>query len=210
MRIGLAAVAAVAVVGVAGCTSDQPTYGAASAGPTLSAEPTTPDAVPSAAPSVTESSTRERVRPCVFSTGEIAKVLGLPVRPAVRTVRGPSVVCTWRSTVEPVVPAWRGTDPVTHWDDGIVTITRTDSAHYDALVSEVVSLAHRQKATGRHPLPGVGGDAFAIGASVSGVPIWHAVALAHGQAVAIEVSGADSHASQATVSDFLLTVADEG
>ena len=207
MRISLAA-AAVVVVGVAGCSSDKRSYGASSAGPTISAQPSTP-APASTQPSATESARLVRGRLCLFSAAQVARILGLPVRPAEFAVDGPLVVCTWRSTVKPVVPPWRRTDPVTHWDDGIVTITRTDPAHYDALVSRVVSLARRQKATGRHPLPGVGSGAFAIGASVSGVPLWHAVALDHGRAFAVEVSGADSRSSQATVSDFALTVVDQ-
>jgi hypothetical protein len=91
-----------------------------------------------------------------------------------------------------------------NWDDGIVTITRGDARNYTHLAKRVMALAKPKKATGRQDLPSIGAGAFAIGASVSGVPIWHAVGLQNDVAVAVEVSGAESNSSIATVSQFLL------
>jgi hypothetical protein len=135
-------------------------------------------------------------------------MLGLAVGPATRTEQGPFTVCTWKATNPPAVPSWRKGDPVTRWDDGLVTITTGNAGHYTELVNQVRSLARQQNATGRQDLSWVGNGAFAVGASVSGVPIWHAVAAHKGRVVAVEVTGADSKSSIATVSGFLLSVLD--
>jgi hypothetical protein len=102
------------------------------------------------------------------------------------------------------VPSWRQGDPVLDIDDGIVTITRGRANHYADLEQSVTDVAVAQRATGRQELTNVGGSfAFAIGASVSGVPIWKAVAVDGEAVVAVEVSGAESNSSLAVVADFL-------
>jgi hypothetical protein len=151
---------------------------------------------------------RKRVTPCLFSDAEVAHVLGLAVLPATRTRQGTYLVCTWKSRDKPAVPSWRRGDPVLRWDDGLVTITRGPAASYPDLADRVVALAKEQKATGRHDLPSAGEGGFAIGGSVSGVPLWHAVAVHHDQVVAVEVSGAGSRSGIAAVTDFLLTALD--
>jgi hypothetical protein len=54
------------------------------------------------------------------------------------------------------------------------------------------------------------GWTFALGASVSGVPIWNAATLQGDLMTAVEVSGAQSKSSVATVTDFLVEVLARG
>jgi hypothetical protein len=140
----------------------------------------------------------------LFTTAEINEVLGLDVARAIESKHGPYVVCTWKAKEEPEVPAWRRSDPVSQWDDGVVSITRGQAKDYADLARKVTALAEKKKAMGRQDLTWMGGGAFAIGASVSGVPLWHAVATHDGLVTAVEVSGATSKSSVASVSDFLL------
>ena len=93
---------------------------------------------------------------------------------------------------------------------GIVTITRADGAQYAALEKKIVAIAQAKKARGRKELEGVGDRAFAIGASVSGVPIWNAAVLHSGLLTGVEVSGAKSKSSIATVKDFLIEILARG
>ena len=208
MRVrGALAVGVAMVLGVAGCAQRQETYGAGSAGPTVSSTPSVRPVAPTTA-AATSAPPRPKRSPCLFSDADITDLLGLAVLPGTRTRQGSTVVCTWKAKDEPAVPRWRRSDPVTRWDDGLVTITRAPATHYTDVADRVVALARLQKATGRQELPSAGEGGFAIGASVSGVPIWHAVAVHHGQVVAVEVSGAGTQSSLATVSDFLLTALD--
>jgi hypothetical protein len=105
----------------------------------------------------------------------------------------------------------RKEDPVAEFEGGLVTIRRAPASAYGDLVRNVEAEAKSQKAAGRQDLSWIGNGAFAIGASVSGVPIWRAVAQ-HGRLVtAVQVSGARSKSSVATVGDFLTwTIARSG
>jgi hypothetical protein len=67
----------------------------------------------------------------------------------------------------------------------------------------VTAVAEAKGAGGRQELTHLYPGGFAVGASVSGVPLWTAVALHEDAVIAVEVSGADSRSSIATVSDFL-------
>jgi hypothetical protein len=147
--------------------------------------------------------------PCaLFSTQEVSRVLGLEVRQVERSRQGVYVVCTWRAKNEPKVPSWRRGDPVTETDDGIVTITRAAARYFNDLERQVTATARRRNADAREDLYGIGLGAFAIGGSVSGVPIWNAVARHDEHVTAVEVSGADSRSGIATIKDFLaLTIA---
>jgi hypothetical protein len=196
------------VLGSAACANEPVGFGASTAGPTLTS---TPSESPEAAPSTpaTAATHGTSASPCgLFTRAEITKVLGLAVRRAVPSRQGPYVRCTWRAEKLPAVPSWRRSDPVTRWDDGIVTITSGDAKHYTPLATSVTALAERQRATGRKELTWIGSGAFAIGGSISGVPIWHAIAVHRGRVTAVEVSGAGSRSSVATVGDFLFSTLD--
>lgn len=204
VRIWLA-LAAVAL-GTPACAAEQRSYGTPTAGPTRTSTPSPrPDVQPSPAPHRSASRRSTSASVCdLFTTAEISRWLGLAVAHGASRSREGYRVCTWRALDAPTVPAWRVGDPVLDIDNGIVTITRGRASRYADLEEAVTDVAVAQGAAGRQELFQVGGSfAFAIGASVSGVPIWKAVALDGEAVVAVEVSGADSNSSLATVSDFL-------
>jgi len=147
----------------------------------------------------------------LFSTAGVTGVLGLDVSAVEKTKEGPSTVCTWRAKERAETPAWRKEDPVANFEGGLVTIRQAPASAYVDLVRKVEDEANSQKAAGRQELSWIGNGAFAIGASVSGVPIWRAVALHGGLVTAVQVSGARSKSSVATVSDLLMsTIARSG
>jgi hypothetical protein len=179
-----------------GCASEEPTtYGPTVAGPTKTS-------APSPAPSVPEMTVAEEpiIRKtgaalcAMFSTAEISELLGLPVKKVVVSKRGPYSVCTWKA-VE---------------GEGIASITRGDGNLYTAYEKEIVAEANRKKARGRKDLEGVGQVAFAIGASVSGVPNWYAAVLQDGYVTGIQLAGAGSTASIATAKGFMIEILTRG
>jgi hypothetical protein len=196
------------ILASAGCGRDETTFGATTAGPTKTSAP---EAAPTRAPRSHAPTPAPAARTSVcelFTAAEITRVLGLAVSEVAQTREGPYTVCTWRAKKASVTPAWRETDPVAEFEGGLVTVRRGGNRQYDDLARTVKAQARSQDAAGRQDLAWLGNGAFAIGASVSGVPIWRAVAP-HGEWVtAVQVSGARSEASVATASDFLmLTIA---
>jgi hypothetical protein len=209
MRTTIALASAIGLIlGLASCANEPVGFGATTAGPTMTSPPSeSPEAAPSTP--ATASTPGTSASPCgLFTRAEITKVLGLAVRRAVPSRPGHYLRCTWKAQQKPAVPSWRRSDPVTNWDDGIVTITSGDVKRYGELAKRVTALAGRQRATGRKELTWIGPGAFAIGGSISGVPIWHAIAVHHGRVIAVEVSGAESRSSVAVVGDFLFSTLD--
>ena len=209
MRTTIALASAIGLVlGLAACANEPVGFGATTAGPTLTSAPSeSAEAAPRTPATATTPGTS--ASPCgLFTQAEITKVLGLAVHRPVPSRPGPYLRCTWKAQRKPRVPSWRRSDPVTKWDDGIVTITSGDAKHYAALAKRVTTLAERQRATGRKELTWIGSGAFAVGGSISGVPIWHAIAVHSGRVTAVEVSGAGSRSSVATVGDFLFSTLD--
>jgi hypothetical protein len=183
---------------VSGCAGEEPTtYGPTSAGPTTRPETTEPEPEISL-PEIEEPTLAAAKSLCeMFSTAEISARLGLPVRKAVARKRGPYSVCTW-TAVKPVDGG------------GVVTITRADAGQYAAFSRDLIAEAGSRKARGRKQLEGVGDEGFAIGASVSGVPIWYA-AVVHGDLLSgVQLSGAGSKASVGTIKAFMIEVLARG
>jgi hypothetical protein len=137
----------------------------------------------------------------LFTTAEITDRLGLEVSKGTAVKSGPYSVCTWKTTkaVNARVPG-----------GGIVTITRADGRYYRDFEKKVTAVAKAQKAHGRRDLQRIGDTAFALGASVSGVPIWHAATLQGDLMTAVELSGAKSKSSVGTITDFLIEVLARG
>jgi len=198
-----------AVLGLAlvltGCAAEETrTYGPTTAGPTKTSGPRTSS--PTEAPT-SEDPALAPVRVTgaalceLFSTAEIGDVLGLAVGKVVVSKQGAYSVCTWKTTkaVNAKVPG-----------GGIVTITRADGGRYAEYSKKITAIAQAKKARGRKVLEGVGDQAFAIGASVSGVPIWNAAVLQGGLLTGVEVSGAKSKASIATVKAFMIEILARG
>lgn len=208
MKLTAALALAAVLAGTASCAGEQAGYGPTTAGPTITASPSAsppePLAVEEPAPRRPRPTRRPVTSLCqLFTTAEVTRWLGLPVASGTPNTEGPYRVCSWRALEPPRVPDWRVGDPVLEHDDGIVTITLGRAADYVVLGERVVNLAEGKRASGRQDLPKIGAGAFAVGASVSGVPIWNAVALHEDTVVAVEVSGADSRSSIATVTEFL-------
>ncbi|WBQ02245.1 DUF3558 family protein [Kribbella sp. CA-293567] len=187
-----------AVLSVAGCAAGEPTtYGPTTAGPTV--RPKTSAPVPEDTLPAIEEETEAPPKPLceMFTTAEISATLGLPVRKAVMSKGGGYVTCTW-ATVKPVD------------GPGAVSITRGDGALYPAYSQKVIAEAKAKKARGRKLLEGVGDQGFAIGASVSGVPIWYAVVEHAGVLTGVQTSGAGSKASVGTIKEFMIEVLARG
>jgi hypothetical protein len=200
------------ILGSSSCASENKTFGVTTAGPTKTSAPeSTPVPVP-APQEPPARATTARVSVCkLFSTADVTGVLGLDVSAVEKTKEGPSTVCTWRAKERAETPAWRKEDPVATFEGGLVTVRQAPASAYGDLVRKVEDEANSQKAAGRQELSWIGNGAFAIGASVSGVPIWRAVALHGGLVTAVQVSGARSKSSVATVSDLLMsTIARSG
>ena len=201
----------VLILGSAGCSGEDKTFGVTTAGPTKTSAPeSTPVPVPT--PKAPAPAASPKTPVCeLFSTEDVTGVLGPEVTEVAKTSEGPYTVCTWRAKNAADTPAWREEDPVAEFEGGLVTIRRGPASAYGDLARTVEEEARSQKAAGRHELSWLGNGAFAIGASVSGVPIWRAVAQHDGVVTAVQVSGARSRSSVATVGDFLtLTIARSG
>jgi hypothetical protein len=187
---------AVAAAVLTGCAAAEPTtYGATVAGPTITNKSSAP------APQPTLPADEQPVNRVtgeslcgLFSSAEIGATLGLPVGKVAVSKDGPYSVCTWKST--------KG--------GGTVTITRADGNYYAAFEKKIAAAAQARKARGRKELEGIADEAFAIGASVSGVPIWYGAALLGGVLTGIEVSGAGSKASIATAKGFMIEILARG
>ena len=194
------------MVGTAGCAGETQSFGVTSAGPTKSA---TRAAEPAGRTASERPERRAQPRRTpstlceLFPTGQVTSWLGLSVRPGRLSSRGRFQTCTWRAAESPRVPSWRVGDPVLATDDGIVTITRGPVDGYSTLAERITATARAKKASSTKDLTQFGTGAFAIGASVSGVPIWKAVAIDGSFVVAVEMSGADSRSSVARVGEFL-------
>ncbi|MEV6286872.1 hypothetical protein [Kribbella sp. NPDC051770] len=196
MRAGV--VVAAALIGVlAGCAASEPTaYGPTVAGPTKTSSKQDAPALPE--PTIDEGEPPiVRVsgsRLCqLFTSAEISERLGLKVGKVVASTPGRYSRCVWKSA--------KG--------DGIVSITRGSGADYEALKQQYIAEATKEKARGRKEL-GVGQIGFAIGASVSGVPNWRAASVESGLLTGVQMSGAGSLASAATIKIFMIEVLARG
>ena len=194
MRVVSTIAVAVAAVVLTGCAAEEPTtYGPTVAGPTLRDKPSKPTAPPSLPEDeqpvarVTGKTLCDR-----FSTAEISATLGLRIGKVAVSKQGPYFVCTWKSA------------------HGVVSITRADGKYYTDFEKRIVAAAKARKARGRKELEGIADKAFAIGASVSGVPIWYGAALLGGLLTGIEISGAGSKASIATAKGFMIEILARG
>ncbi|MDX6283670.1 MAG: hypothetical protein QOH03_4741 [Kribbellaceae bacterium] len=187
-----------AVLLVAGCAAEEPTtYGPTTAGPTVRPKTSAP-VDESTLPPIEEESTAPPKQLCeIFSTKEISATLGLAVRNAVTSKNGPYITCTW-TTVKPVE------------GPGVVTITRGDGSLYTAFSQKMVGEAKAKKARGKKELEGVGDQGFAIGASVSGIPIWYAAVEHAGVLTGVNISGAGSKASVGTIKAFMIEILARG
>ena len=198
MSRGLLALAVLTLL-LAGCgTSEPKAYGPATAGPTKTPKKST--SVPAGVdtlPAEHVYATGAAALCKLFTTAEITERLGLKVSNGTPAKSGPYSVCTWK-TIKPVVGG------------GVVTITRAEGKNFPDFEKEVTALAKTQKAHGRRQLKKVGDTAFALGASVSGVPIWHAVTLQGDLMTAVEMSGAKSKSSVGTITGFLIEVLARG
>ena len=191
------------LLGSAACGGERQTYGPTVAGPTQTSSPSRDDP-PTPALAVPRASQRRDVAVCeLFTNAEISTWLGLEVGRGVPSRAGGLRRCSWRAVDAPEVPPWRTGDPVLEFDDGTVSITRGRAEDYLALARRLTAEAQQKTADGVQELSGVGSGAFAVGASVSGVPIWSAVAMDGEVAVAVELSGAGSRSSVARVRRFL-------
>jgi hypothetical protein len=192
-----------------GCAAGEDvTYGAGEVGPSAGPDPTTARPEPEPAPEETEEASKQRSRDpeavCeLFTTAEVRDRLGLDVADGVLTRNGAERTCTWNATEKPRVPKWRIGDPVLAHDDGIVTVTTAPAAAYSEVSARVERTSRARGGSAHQKLDQFGPGAFAVGASVSGVPLWSAVARHEGRVVAVEVSGADSRSSVATIIEFL-------
>lgn len=183
---------------VAGCAAEEPTtYGPTTAGPSLRAKTSTPGPQPTL-PDY-EATTEATAKPLcsMFTTAEITAALGLPVRNVVAGKKGPYVTCTW-TTVKPVE------------GPGNITITRGVGAQYEAFSQQMIAEAKGKKARGKKQLEGVGDEGFAIGASVSGVPIWYAAVEHAGVLTGLQISGAGSKSSVGTLKAFMIEILARG
>ncbi|WP_328323096.1 DUF3558 domain-containing protein [Kribbella sp. NBC_00382] len=187
-----------AVLLVAGCAAEEPTtYGPTTAGPTIRPKTSAP-VDESTLPPIEEESTAPPKPLCeIFSTAEISTTLGLAVRKAVTSKNGPYITCTW-ATVKPVD------------GPGVVTITRGDGSLYTAYSQKMIGEAKAKKARGKKLLEGVGDQGFAIGASVSGIPIWYAAVEHAGVLTGVQLSGAGSKASVGTIKAFMIEILARG
>jgi hypothetical protein len=203
MSRGRLALAVVLILPLTACGASEPkAYGPTTAGPTKTSGPST------AAPADMASLAAERTQATgaaalcnLFTTAEITDRLGLEVSEGTAVKSGPYSVCTWKTTtaVNKRVPG-----------GGIVTITRADGRNYPDFEKKIRAVAKTKKAHGRRDLEGIGDTAFALGASVSGVPIWHAATLQGDLMMAAELSGAKSKSSVGTITDFLVEVLARG
>lgn len=193
-----ALVVAVALIGVlAGCAAGEPTtYGPTVAGPTKTSTPGAPLPPDPALDDPEEPVARVTGKTLcqLFTSAEISKALGLPVGKVVASRQGRYSRCVWKSA--------KG--------DGIVAITRGDGADYEALKQQFVAEATAAKARGRKDLAGVGDVGFAIGASVSGIPNWRAVAVNAGVLTGVQMSGEGSLAGLGTIKEFLIDLLARG
>jgi hypothetical protein len=202
MSRGLPALAVVLILLLTGCGASKPkAYGPTTAGPTKTSKPSTsgPTEVPSLPAEHIHATGAALCN--LFTTAEITDRLGLEVAKGTAVKSGPYSVCTWKTTaaVNKRVPG-----------GGIVTITRADGRNFPDFEKKITAAGKIKKAHGRRHLQGIGDTAFALGASVSGVPNWNAATLEGNLMTAVEVSGAKSKSSIATVTDFLVEVLARG
>jgi hypothetical protein len=198
---GPLAFAVVLILPLAACGASEPkAYGPTTAGPTKTSRPSTspPDDLPT--PVATRTHVIGAALCNLFTTAEITDRLGLEVSKGTAVKSGPYSVCTWKTTtaVNKRVPG----------GGGIVTITRADGKYYPDLEKKIRAVAKAKH--GHRHLAGIGDTAFALGALVSGVPIWNAATLQGNLMTAVEVSGAKSKSSVRTVTDFLVEVVARG
>jgi hypothetical protein len=204
--VGLLTLLAVAV---AGCGAAEPKeYGATDAGPTKVAKPLITDQPPPSDP------VAEDVGPKVvatsaglcklYTTDEIGTWIGRSVRAGKAGTGSSYASCVWNGTGKATKA--KGAPAVTT----VVSITRGEASAYDAYRKQIVALAKSRSAGGSQVVRGVGDEAFAIGASVKGIPIWYG-GTRHGDWMTIvEMSGGGTKAGVASVTEFLLDIIERG
>src|SRR5687768_13033931 len=90
-------VSGILVLGSAGCSSEDKTFGVATAGPTKT---TAPESTPAPVPTPTAQATaaKPKIPVCeLFSAADVTGVLGPEVTEVAKTSEGPYTVCTWRA-----------------------------------------------------------------------------------------------------------------
>lgn len=204
--------AAVVLLPLAGCGDDEPkSYGPTVAGPTRTSSPQTGKG-PADAPTTPGSQT---VAPKIvttgtalcklYSTADIAGRLGKPVGAGVPFKDGPYVGCAWKAGKSGDVQVKGGRVIPT-----VVTLTRGPARYYAAYQTKITALAKSRKASGDQVVRGIGDEAFAIGSSVKGVPIWYGGTRRGGWLTGVEMSGAKTKAGIVAVSDLLLDTLERG
>jgi hypothetical protein len=202
----------VLLVALVGCADEtQTTYGPTAAGPTRTTSRGTGPG-PAEAPSTPAAdATSPKVVPTgaavcsLYTTAQIAARLGRPIGTGVPFKDGPYVGCAWRAGKSGDAQVKGGRVIPT-----VVTITRAEAKHYQAYRGKTIALAKSRKAGGEQVMRGVGDDAFAIGASVKGVPIWYASTRKGDWLTGVEMSGAGSKAGIVAVTDLLLDILNRG
>lgn len=196
------------VAGAAGCGAAEPKeYGATQAGPTKVSKPLIADQPPrvedsgSDEPKVVTSSAGLCA---LYTEAQIEEFLGRPVREGRPGTSKTNASCTWPGTGKPVKT--KGSPPVPI----VVSITRAKATRYDAIHENTVAKAESRSAGGAQIIRGVGDEAFAIGASVKGVPIWYGGARHGDWMTVVEMSGGNTKAGVASVTEFLLDIIEHG
>ncbi len=182
-------------------------YGATEAGPTKVSKPLIADQPPPAddpaedEPKIVTSSAGL----CAMYTEEqIEEFIGRPVREGRPGTSKTNASCEWVGTGKPA--QGKGTPPI----PTVVSITRAKAARYDTIHSNVVDKAESRKAGGAQVVRGVGDQAFAIGASVKGIPIWYGGARHGDWMTVVEMSGGRTKAGVASVTELLLDIIEHG
>ncbi|MBM7791019.1 hypothetical protein [Tenggerimyces flavus] len=198
------------VAAAAACGVEEPKeYGATRAGPTKVSKPLIADQPPQ----VDDSAENEDEPKVVTSSAGLCKLytqeqigefLGRSVREGRPGTSKTSASCVWAGTGKPTKT--KGAPPVPI----VVSITRAKATRYDTIHANTVEMAESRSAGGAQVIRGVGDEAFAIGASVKGVPIWYGGARHGDWMTVVEMSGGNSKAGVVSVTEFLLDIIEHG
>jgi hypothetical protein len=186
------------------CAGDAKEYGATEAGPTKRAQPLVADKAPPAEEPGQKVVTTSAGLCELYTPAEIEERLGLPVHEG-KPVAGKSYAsCRWLGVGMPAEA--KGVRPV----PTVVSITRGKAGQYADYRASITAVAEQRSASGGQDLRGVGDEAYAIGASVKGIPIWYGGARHEDWMTAVEMSGGGSKAGVASVTELLLDIIERG
>lgn len=212
-RVAASLLAFAAILATSACAQNDTEYGAATAGPTLAPDPSsapvgsTAGAREVASPEPTEAAAsapgRKKGVCDLFTVEEVTTRLGAAVNDGSAGSEGGVESCTWKVRTPAKLPGWLTGDPVLPHAQGTVTVTRAPAGQARALQRTMLTDAEEVKADTRVDLRDMGTGAFAIGGSVSGVPIWRAMAVRRDIAVSVRLSGYGTLAGEAEVKGFL-------